>query len=53
MASEKYALQCSKCKALNYVKTKNRKPNAPKLVVKKFCRPCGGHTEHSETRLRR
>jgi len=53
MAAEKYAFQCSQCKALNYVKSKTRKPNAPKVTVRKFCRPCGRHTEHSETRLRR
>ncbi|MGD8238173.1 MAG: 50S ribosomal protein L33 [Armatimonadota bacterium] len=53
MATEKFALQCSGCKSVNYVKSKNRRTTPDRLVLKKYCRRCRRHTEHRETRLRR
>ncbi len=53
MPTEKFVLVCSKCKGQNYVIAKNRRSNPDKLKLKKFCRSCGKHTEHTETRLRK
>jgi large subunit ribosomal protein L33 len=53
MPTDKFILACGECKAHNYVFAKNRKSNPDKLKIKKFCRPCGKHTEHTETRLRK
>ncbi len=44
------ALQCSACKRRNYVTTKNKKANAGKLELRKYCRFCRKHTAHKEAR---
>jgi large subunit ribosomal protein L33 len=49
---ELIALECSDCKRRNYTSTKNRKNNADKLVLKKFCRFCRGHKGHRETKIK-
>jgi large subunit ribosomal protein L33 len=43
------ALVCSKCKAQNYVTTRNKVNMEGKLVVKKYCKNCKKHTEHKES----
>ncbi|UCG52275.1 MAG: 50S ribosomal protein L33 [Candidatus Latescibacterota bacterium] len=43
-------LACSKCKRRNYTTTKNKKTHPDRLVHKKYCPYCNGHTEHKETR---
>ncbi|MCX7758597.1 MAG: 50S ribosomal protein L33 [bacterium] len=43
-------LGCTKCKAKNYVTTKNRVKTTQKLKMKKFCKHCREHTEHSEVK---
>jgi large subunit ribosomal protein L33 len=52
MPVEKYILQCGVCKSENYTKARNRKPNAPKLSLKKYCPVCRKHTDHAEARSR-
>ena len=49
--ADQFWLACSKCKSLNYVAAKNRSKRE-KISLKKFCKACGKHTEHAETRLR-
>jgi large subunit ribosomal protein L33 len=43
-------LACTKCKRRNYTTTKNKKKHSDRIVHKKYCRFCSGHTEHKETR---
>jgi large subunit ribosomal protein L33 len=47
-------LACGDCKSRNYNTTKNPKSasggQAKKLELRKFCRKCGKHTAHKETR---
>lgn len=43
-------LACSKCKAKNYVTSKNRVKTTQKLKLSKYCKHCKVHTEHSEVK---
>jgi len=43
-------LECSECKRRNYSTTKNRRNTPERLSLKKYCRWCGKHTVHRETR---
>jgi large subunit ribosomal protein L33 len=43
-------LQCTECKRKNYTTTKNKKTTSGKLEFKKFCRFCGGHKVHKESK---
>jgi large subunit ribosomal protein L33 len=43
-------LACTKCKRRNYTQTKNKRKQTDRLEFKKFCRFCGVHTPHKETR---
>ncbi|MCK4547775.1 MAG: 50S ribosomal protein L33 [Candidatus Eisenbacteria sp.] len=43
-------LACSKCKRRNYTYKKNKRIQTSRLEFKKFCRFCGEHTPHKETR---
>ena len=49
---ELIALECTECKRKNYTSSKNRKKNADKLVLRKFCGWCRGHKEHRETKIK-
>ncbi len=49
---ELIAFECSECKRRNYTSTKNRKKNADKLSLSKFCRHCRGHKQHKETKIK-
>ncbi|MCE5218417.1 50S ribosomal protein L33 [bacterium] len=49
----KFILQCTKCKSQNYLTTKNRQNVSDRLSLKKHCRKCNEHTEHTEQRLRK
>jgi large subunit ribosomal protein L33 len=49
---ELIALQCPECRDKNYTSDKNRKKNADKLVLSKFCRRCRRHTDHKETKIK-
>ncbi|MFB9768288.1 50S ribosomal protein L33 [Lactiplantibacillus modestisalitolerans] len=49
MAQKKVALACTVCGSRNYTVASN--PNrTDRLEVKKFCKYCGKHTLHRETR---
>ena len=43
-------LQCGDCKRRNYSTTKNKRANAEKLKLSKYCGRCRKHTEHKETK---
>ncbi len=43
-------LECIDCKRRNYSTTKNKKKQTGRVEYKKFCRHCGKHTTHKETR---
>jgi len=45
MPAEKLVLQCKECKANNYVTAKNRQNTRERLTRRKYCPPCGRHTE--------
>lgn len=49
---ELIALECPECKRKNYTTDKNRKKNADKLVLSKYCRWCHGHKDHKETKIK-
>ncbi len=39
---------CQDCKRRNYTTTKNKKKQAERLELKKFCSSCRKHTLHKE-----
>ncbi|MCF8012125.1 MAG: 50S ribosomal protein L33 [Clostridiales bacterium] len=43
-------LECTKCKQRNYTTTKNKKNDPSRIELKKYCRFCGAHTNHKETK---
>jgi len=43
-------LECSKCHRINYYTRKNKKNTKNRLELKKFCKHCGEHTLHKETK---
>ena len=42
-------LACTECKDRNYSTMKNKRNNAEKIELKKFCKKCRGHKLHKET----
>jgi large subunit ribosomal protein L33 len=44
------SLACSECKARNYKTTKSPEAAGQALELKKFCKQCGHHTLHRETK---
>jgi large subunit ribosomal protein L33 len=48
--STKIILACSNCASRNYTTSKNKSTNPVRLEVKKFCKTCGEHTLHRETK---
>ncbi len=46
----KITLACTECKDRNYITRKNRRNNPDLVELSKFCRKCGKHTAHRETR---
>jgi large subunit ribosomal protein L33 len=47
---EKITLACTDCKRRNYDTTKSKRNTPDRVEVKKYCRWCGRHTVHRETR---
>jgi large subunit ribosomal protein L33 len=45
---EGIALQCTVCKDINYLTSKNKKNTEGKLEIKKFCSKCNKTTAHKE-----
>ncbi|PZN10427.1 MAG: 50S ribosomal protein L33 [Bacillota bacterium] len=43
-------LECSECKRRNYATTKNKRTHPARLELRKYCKWCGRHTVHKETR---
>ncbi|MGI6205120.1 MAG: 50S ribosomal protein L33 [Anaerovoracaceae bacterium] len=46
----KVTMACTECKQRNYNTMKNKKNNAERLELKKYCPFCNKHTLHRETR---
>jgi len=47
---DQITLACTECKQRNYMSTKNKKRTSGKLEFSKYCRFCGRHTSHKETK---
>jgi len=43
-------LACQDCKRRNYQSNKSRRNTPDRVSLSKYCRWCGRHTEHRETR---
>ena len=43
-------LACTECKDRNYSTMKNKRNNAEKIELKKFCKKCRSHKVHKETK---
>ena len=43
-------LACEDCKRRNYQTNKSRRNSPDRIELRKFCRWCGRHTPHKETR---
>jgi large subunit ribosomal protein L33 len=43
-------LACEDCKRRNYQTNKSRRNSPDRVELRKFCRWCGHHTAHKETR---
>jgi large subunit ribosomal protein L33 len=43
-------LSCGDCKRRTYTSKKDKRKSPEKLSLKKFCRFCGKHTLHKETK---
>ena len=43
-------LACTVCKHRNYTTRKNTRNDPDRVELKKYCRWCGRHTAHRETR---
>jgi large subunit ribosomal protein L33 len=43
-------LSCTECKERNYATSKNRRNDADRLELKKFCPRCRRHRAHREVR---
>ena len=43
-------LACTECKDRSYSTTKNKRANAEKLELSKFCKHCRKHQRHKETK---
>ncbi len=43
-------LECSECKRRNYITRKNKKNDAGRVEMKKYCPFCKTHTTHKETK---
>jgi len=43
-------LACTTCKSRNYATSKNKKNNAERLELRKFCNTCRQHAPHRETK---
>jgi large subunit ribosomal protein L33 len=47
---ENIILACTDCKRRNYTNTKDKRTHPDRMELKKYCRWCGKHTNHRETR---
>lgn len=44
------ALECQDCKRRNYQSQKSKRNDPDRIELRKYCRWCGKHTPHKETR---
>lgn len=49
-AREDITLECTECKRRNYMTEKNKKNNADRLEMTKYCKFCKKRTQHKETK---
>ena len=47
---ENVTLACTVCKQRNYETSKNKRNNPDRIEMSKFCKFCGKHTVHKETK---
>ncbi|MDY0394876.1 50S ribosomal protein L33 [Virgibacillus halophilus] len=47
---KKITLACTVCQSRNYTANKNTASESERLEVKKYCKTCGKHTLHRETK---
>ncbi|WP_181351070.1 50S ribosomal protein L33 [Thalassobacillus sp. CUG 92003] len=47
---KKVILACTVCSNRNYRSDKNTTNQSERLEIRKFCRECGAHTLHRETK---
>lgn len=47
---ENITLACTVCKQRNYETEKNKRNNPDRIEYSKFCKFCGKHTIHKETK---
>ncbi|MCR4432257.1 MAG: 50S ribosomal protein L33 [Tepidanaerobacteraceae bacterium] len=43
-------MACTECKQRNYFTRKNKKNDPDRLEMNKYCKHCGKHTLHKETK---
>jgi large subunit ribosomal protein L33 len=43
-------LACTECKSRNYATTKNKRNDADRIELNKYCRVCRKHTPHREAK---
>jgi large subunit ribosomal protein L33 len=43
-------MACQECKRRNYQTIKSKRNSPDRIGLRKFCRWCGRHTDHKETR---
>ena len=43
-------LECQECKRRNYQSQKSKRNSPVRIELRKYCRWCGKHTPHKETR---
>ncbi|MDI3481925.1 MAG: large subunit ribosomal protein [Tepidanaerobacteraceae bacterium] len=43
-------MACTECKQRNYFTQKNKKNDPDRLEMRKYCKHCGKHTLHRETK---
>jgi len=43
-------LVCDECGARNYQTTRSRETQEQRLSIRKFCKTCGTHTTHKESK---
>ncbi len=47
---ENITIACTECKQRNYETSKNKRNNPDRIEVQKYCKFCGKHTAHKETK---
>lgn len=45
-------LECGVCQNRNYLTSKNALETKEKLTLRKYCKKCRRHTEHTETKIK-